>query len=78
MSKTILQGENAAKRDARVEKYHADLERFNELVKMSQDKISPEATQEMDCGTTISVYNQETGMPVYRERPCDSYPTLAV
>ena len=66
--------ETAAEVKARLKKYEEDLERFTALRKRAKDEaLTPEAATKMECGTTISVINS-VGMPVYRERPCDSYP----
>lgn len=65
-------GETQDQADARVEKFHADKKRFDELLEQSQDGLTPEATEHMDCGVKIKVTDAD-GMPVYRPRPCDSY-----
>lgn len=70
-------GESAAERDARVAKYEADLAEFDRLYEMAKDKLTEEAAQEMECGTTISTTDLNTGAPILRRRPCDSYATAA-
>jgi hypothetical protein len=66
-------GESKEQAQDRVEKYNADKETFDRLYEMSKDTLTPEAAQTMDCGTVIQTINTETGMPTYRDRPCDSY-----
>lgn len=56
----------------RVAKYHKDAKQFNDMLKHAKDKLTPEAAQEMDCGTTHTLTNQQTGVTVYPWRPCDS------
>ena len=70
------QGETPAQAKARVEKYKEELAAFNKLVEHSKDKLTAEASQMMDCGVTIVTTNEETGAPVLRDRPCDSYPQV--
>jgi hypothetical protein len=57
---------------ARIAKYEADVEVFERLLKMQKDKSTREASQEMDCGTTHTLTNSETGVVVYPWRPCDA------
>lgn len=71
-SKKIKQGETKESRDARVEKFEADTVVFKELMKQSQDSISSDFTEPMDCGITIQ-RSTEDGDPVYGRRPCDTY-----
>lgn len=65
--------ESAKERDARVAKYKSDLAAFNEIKAKAEDKLTIEAAQPMDCGVTFTTTNTETGAPVLRRRPCDSY-----
>lgn len=71
--KKVKPGENAEKAKARVAKYEADLVAFNLLLEKSEDSISSDFTQPMDCGITIERTDEETGNPIYGARPCDSY-----
>lgn len=64
--------ETEAQVKKRVEKFHADTEQFNKLLKMAKEKLTDEAKQEMDCGTTHTLTNMETGVVVYPWRPCDT------
>lgn len=72
-AKACRAGESAKERDARVKDFLEDQEEFDRLLALAKKKKSPEARAPMDCGVTISVTNEETGMPVLRQRPCDSY-----
>ncbi len=65
-------GETQEECTARVKGYKADVEEFDRLLALAKKKKSAEARAPMDCGTTISVTNEE-GLPVQRRRPCDSY-----
>lgn len=71
-SKKQRQGESQQQAKARVEKYVADKETFSELMEKSQDSISADFTQPMDCGITIERTTMD-GDPVYGRRPCDTY-----
>lgn len=74
-SGVILEAQETPKEVAqRLRQYAADVELFTKLLKMSKDKITPEAAQEMDCGTVHILTNSETGEQVYPWRPCDSSP----
>ena len=64
--------ETAGEVRARVKKYYTDVEEFEELLKASKDKSTPEASVEMDCGNTHTLTNSETGVVVYPWRPCDA------
>lgn len=72
MSTKKKDGETAEQAKKRVAKFHADKKHFDWLLEKAQDGLTPEATQEMDCGVVIKVTDAD-GMPVYRPRPCDSY-----
>ena len=64
--------ETAVEVRRRVAKYNADVEKFEELLEAAKDKQTPEAAMEMDCGTTHTLTNSETGVVVYPWRPCDA------
>ena len=71
-SKKLRPGETPADRDARIELYEQQVVEFAELLRLSKRAKTREYTKPMECGVTIQVMNED-GMPVYRERPCDSY-----
>jgi len=71
-SKKQREGESKAEAEKRVEKYHADKADFDKLMEKSQDSISADFTQPMDCGITIERTTMD-GDPVYGRRPCDTY-----
>lgn len=71
-SKKRRQGESEAQMEKRVDKYFADKTAFDALMEKSQDSISADFTQPMDCGITID-RTTEDGDPVYGRRPCDTY-----
>lgn len=73
-SKKPKGNETAAEAKNRVERYNEDLERYNELLEMAKDNLTEEGAQEMDCGTTI-VLRDEDGREVLPIRPCDTYAT---
>lgn len=56
---------------ARLRLYKEDSARFVELLKHAKDKLTPEAAQEMDCGTVHVLTNMKTGVQVYPWRQCD-------
>lgn len=58
--------------EIRVAKYHKDVEEFNRLLKEAKRKLTPEAAQVMDCGTTHQLINMETGQEVRAWRACDA------
>lgn len=64
--------ETKAEAEARAAKYEQDRKAFEALYEMSKDKLTAEAAQEMDCGTTFTTTNGD-GIPVLPNRPCDSY-----
>lgn len=68
--------ETAAEARARVAKWKADTEAFNELLEKSEESKSDEYSSTMDCGNTFEVKDSK-GMPVYRRRPSDFYPQAA-
>lgn len=74
-SPKVRDGETREAAKLRVEKYRADLDRFQAFKEHSLDTLTPEAAEPMDCGTTITVTNED-GLPVMRARPCDSYPMM--
>jgi hypothetical protein len=61
---------------ARVEKYKADKIEFDKILALAEDGITEEQTTPMDPGVKMRVTDSD-GLPVYRERPCDSYATGA-
>lgn len=63
--------------DARVAKWQADTQKFEDLLEKSEDSKSDEYSSTMDCGNTFEVKDHK-GMPVYRRRPSDFYPQPAV
>ncbi len=71
-SEKARQGETQAEAKARAVKYREDLAAFDKLLAMSKDTLTEEASQEMDCGVTITITNED-GIPVLPTRPCDSY-----
>jgi hypothetical protein len=64
--------ETAAEAKARVEQWKKDTREFKKLLAHSQDKLTEEASQEMECGVTMEVTNHE-GLRVYKRRPSDFY-----
>lgn len=72
-SPKIRAGETAAKRDARVKKFHEDQAEFDRLYEMSRDGLTPESVQEMDCGVTL-MSTDEDGVPLLKPRPFDTNP----
>ncbi len=70
----LEKAESASDAERRVRQYEADVKLFTKLLKMAKDKITPEAAQEMDCGTVHVLTNSETGEVVYPWRPCDASP----
>lgn len=71
-SKKLREDETHAEMKARVQKYFEDKTLFDALMEKSQDSISADFTQPMDCGITIE-RTSEDGNPVYGKRPCDTY-----
>lgn len=73
--KNFLTGkmENADQAKARVAKWKADTEAFNDLLEKSEESKSDEYSSTMDCGNTFEVKDHK-GLPVYRRRPSDFYP----
>jgi hypothetical protein len=71
-SKKQRKGESADQREMRVEKYLAAKETYERLLEQSKDTLTEEAAQEMDCGTYITLVNED-GANVLPRRPCDSY-----
>lgn len=69
--------ETAAQAKARVQKWKEDTERFEELLEQSEESKSDEYSGQMDCGNTFDVKDSK-GIPVYRRRPSDFYPQVAV
>lgn len=68
--------ETAEQAKARVAKWKADTDSFNELLEKSEESKSDEYSSTMDCGNTFDVKDHK-GMPVYRRRPSDFYPQPA-
>ncbi len=71
-SQKVRDKETPAEAKARATKYQEDLAAFDKLLAMSKDTLTEEASQEMDCGVTITITNGD-GIPVLPTRPCDSY-----
>lgn len=72
-SKKQKRGETAADRDARLEKFAADRERFDRYYAISQeDALTGEAGAPMECGTTFKVTDDD-GNQIFKPRPSDSY-----
>lgn len=72
-SKKMKPDETAKERDARLVKYAADKAQFDELYRISQDRVlTNTAAQPLECGTTFKVINEE-GMQIFKRRPSDSY-----
>lgn len=65
-------GETAAQAKNRAGQYQDDLEYYNRLMEMAKDNLTEEGAQEMDCGTTI-VLRDDEGREVLPTRPCDTY-----
>lgn len=61
---------------ARVELYKAEQAEFDAILAKAQDGITEEQTTAMDPGVKMRVTDGD-GLPVYRERPCDTYATRA-
>ena len=68
--------ETKAEVQARIEKYLADKAEFDAILEMAQDNLSEEQSTPMSPGVIMRVTDAD-GLPVYRERPCDSYATGA-
>ncbi len=64
--------ETKAEAEARANRYQQELAAFEKLLEMSKDKLTADAAQEMDCGVTFTITNED-GIPVLPTRPCDSY-----
>lgn len=60
----------------RVEKYNADTEVFEGLLRKAKKKLSDEAKQEGDSGTTHTNRLQKTGDQVFKWRSCDAWPQV--
>lgn len=65
-------GESSSDTKRRIAKFHTDKAYFDALLEKSQDGLTPESTQIMDCGVKLRVTDAD-GMPVLRPRPSDSY-----
>lgn len=63
--------------NARVMKWQKDTEIFKDLLEKSEESKSDEYSSTMDCGNIFEVKDHK-GMPVYRRRPSDFYPQVAV
>lgn len=66
-------GETKADAKARVAKFIEDKVKFDKLIEKSEDKLTPESAQVMDCGADYQKVDLRTGQKVFLERPCDSY-----
>jgi hypothetical protein len=71
-SSRVRHNETATAAKRRAAKYTEDKEYFDDLWEQSQNSISAEFTQPMDCGTTFTVTDEE-GRQVFGPRPCDTY-----
>lgn len=69
------EGETAAQAKTRSKAFDERKARFDKLLDDSQDAISADFTQPMDCGVTFTFTNED-GNPIYKERPCDTYATV--
>jgi hypothetical protein len=68
--------ETRAEAAARVRKFNADTEKFTELLKKAKKKLSDEAKQEGDSGTTHTNIMKRTGQQVFPWRACDQWPQV--
>lgn len=64
--------ESEAKAEARVDRYEREKDEFERLWEASQDQLTDEAAQPMDCGTTFTFTDRERNR-VHVPSPCDSY-----
>lgn len=74
--KKLGRKETADEVKARIAKYEVDLAEFNAIYERAQDSLSEEQSTAMSPGVIMRVTDSD-GLPVYRERPCDSYATGA-
>ena len=72
-STVVRKGETVEQMQARVAKYHRDLEYFEELwMRAETEAITPESAQIMDCGVEVK-FMDRNGYEVLVRRQCDDY-----
>ena len=72
MAKNPRPGESKEDAKKRIEKYMEARRKFDELLELAADKLTPEAAAPMHCGVTFRFMNGD-GQEVLVPRPCDTY-----